>query len=110
MDKYQKRKLFRDGVFERDNRKCKVCGKKEPTDSSFDSHLAAHHITDRNKMPNGGYVLSNGISLCSDCHWKAEEFHMCGLSADGYHPDDLYKIINSSYEEARKDSENLTPV
>lgn len=26
--------------------------------------LDAHHITDRNEMPNGGYVPENGISLC----------------------------------------------
>lgn len=107
MNKYQRRSLFRVGVFERDNRKCRMCGKREPTDSSFDSHLDAHHITDRKEMPNGGYTLSNGITLCSDCHWKAEQFHMCGRPVDGYHPDDLYKKIGSSYEDARKDSENL---
>jgi 5-methylcytosine-specific restriction endonuclease McrA len=101
MNKYQKRNLFREGVFERDSRKCKICGNKEKLD--------AHHITDRHEMPNGGYVLSNGISLCEDCHWKAEQYHMTlgNWNEDGFHPDDLYKKIGSSYDIARKDSENL---
>jgi len=103
MDKYQKRNLFREGVFERDGRKCRMCGIK--------GELDAHHITDRHEMPNGGFVLSNGISLCSDCHWKAEQFHMTDGKhyVDGFHPNDLYEKIGSSYEEALKDSENLSP-
>jgi len=100
MNKIQKRTLFREGVFERDNRKCKMCGKKEDLD--------AHHITDRHEISNGGYVLSNGISLCDECHWKAEQYHMTlgKHHVEGFHPDDLYKKINSSYEIACKDSSN----
>ena len=101
MNKYQKRHLFREGVFERDGRKCRMCNNKEKLD--------AHHITDRHEMPNGGYVLNNGISLCPDCHWNAEHFHITHgkWNTDGFHPNDLYKKIGSSYEKARKDSENL---
>src|SRR5208283_2466733 len=101
MNKIQRRNLFREGVFKRDNRKCKICGKR--------GDLDAHHITDRKEMPNGGYVLSNGISLCPDCHWKAEQYHITNGNwcEDGFHPNDLYGIIGLSYDIARKDSEIL---
>jgi hypothetical protein len=71
--------------------------------------LDAHHITDRKLMPNGGYVVSNGISLCADCHIKAEEFHISGGDhVDiGWAPVDLYKRINSSFQRAFIDSEKL---
>ena len=55
--------------------------------------LDAHHITDRNLMPNGGYTLANGISLCPPCHEKAEVFHSTGTALPGFSPDDLYRII-----------------
>lgn len=61
--------------------------------------MDAHHITDRNEMPNGGYVKENGITLCKEkCHMKAEKFHMTGGKEweDGFHPDDLYEKIDSS--------------
>lgn len=58
------RERFRDAVFKRDNHKCRVCFEKN-------SKLDAHHITDRNEMPNGGYCKENGISLCESCHEKA---------------------------------------
>ena len=88
----QWRKDFRNGVFSRDNNFCKACGK---------SVQDAHHITDRHEMPNGGYVLSNGISLCGDCHIKAETNQV------GYSTKDLYILIKSSYEKAFVDSNNL---
>ena len=43
------RSKFRKDVFERDNHQCKMCAKKG-------CELDAHHIVDRNDMPNGGYV------------------------------------------------------
>lgn len=86
------RKSFRENVFSRDNNKCKICSSK--------SNLDAHHITDRHLLINDGYVISNGITLCDICHLKAEKFHMTdGVSWEkGFHPVDLYKIINSSIE------------
>jgi predicted restriction endonuclease len=88
------RETFRETVFERDNHACKCCG---DTDD-----LAAHHITDRTLMPNGGYHMTNGITLCPSCHNDAEMFHV----SDGeewmadMHPNDLYKLIDSDYETA----------
>lgn len=88
------RENFRNAVFKRDGHKCRVCKKA--------GELDAHHITDRTEMPNGGYVKENGISLCPECHLKAEQFHIYGgkIYETGYHPDDLYKLINSSKEKA----------
>ena len=63
-----------------------------------ETELDVHHITDRNEMPNGGYVKENGISLCSECHLKAEEFHQTGISHPGYSPEDLYQKIGSTKE------------
>jgi hypothetical protein len=59
-------------------------------------------------MPNGGYVKENGISLCPDCHQKAEVYHSTGTALEGFAPDDLYKKINSSYEKAVEASNKLS--
>lgn len=100
MNKKQIRQKFRDEVFKRDHLKCRVCN-TQLTEQSAD----AHHITDRTEMPYQGYSLSNGITLCSACHMKAEEFHINeGLAwVGGMHPDDLYRLIGSSYERAHTD-------
>lgn len=90
------REGFREAVFARDHHVCKIpgCGKRA---------VDAHHITDRNEMPNGGYVKQNGISLCSDDHLKAEIYHSTDHKEwpEGFHPNDLYRLIGSSYESAR---------
>ena len=91
--KKQIRAAFRDAVFKRDGHKCRMCG-----DAS--KPLDAHHITDRNEMPAGGYVPENGISLCPECHEKAEEFHRTGVALLGFSPADLYLKIRSSKEQA----------
>lgn len=95
------RREFREAVFYRDMHCCVICRYKEDLD--------AHHITDRKEMPNGGYVASNGISLCPVCHEKAEKFHITGGKSwePGMHPNDLYELIESSKEQAIKDSEAL---
>jgi 5-methylcytosine-specific restriction endonuclease McrA len=89
--KKEVRKKFRTDVFTRDGNHCKCCPSKS-------TDLDAHHITDRNDMPFGGYVLENGITLCKECHIKSEKYHQTeGREfVIGYHPDDLYKLINSS--------------
>ena len=53
-------------------------------------------------MPNSGYAVENGIALCPIHHMLAEQFHIThGQEWEkGFHPDDLYKLINSSKEEA----------
>lgn len=100
--KQQIRQKFRDDVFERDDHKCKCCG-------ANDVKLDAHHIVDRNEMPNGGYVKENGITLCKLCHKKAEVWHESDgkVWEEGFHPIDLYNLIGSNVSEATQASERL---
>ena len=108
MTKKQKiREDFRNSVFKRDGNKCKLCGNKT-------AKLDAHHIWNREDMPNGGYVKENGITLCDQedgCHVKVEKFYMSDLlktdTENQLHPNNLYKLIGSSYELAVKKSELL---
>ena len=92
--KHLVRDAFRKAVFDRDRHQCVMCGTKT-------TKLDAHHIVDRHEMPNGGYVLENGISLCDQpdgCHEKAEAFHKGVPVPQGYRPEDLYMRIGSSYD------------
>ncbi len=92
-DKKKIRQAFRDAVFSRDNNCCKVCGSNK-------GKLDAHHITPRTNIANGGYVLENGVSLCANCHEKAEEYYKTGTIILGYSPEELYNLIDSSVEKA----------
>lgn len=94
------RAKFREVVFKRDNNKCRVC-------KASGVKLDAHHIVDRNELPNGGYVLENGISLCEPCHAKAEHYHATGEAFPGFHPDDLYILIGSTRDKAEAASLKL---
>jgi hypothetical protein len=99
MGKKDIRKNFRVSVFKRDYNRCAVC--------MTSTNITAHHITDRNDIPNGGYVKENGISLCEVCHILAEQFHISDGEhwEPGFHPDDLYSIVDSSKELAFKRAE-----
>lgn len=99
------RAAFRTAVFTRDKHQCRMCGWKPATG---DEGLDAHHITDRNELPNGGYVKENGISLCADYHIKAELFHSTGEPYPGYSPTDLYFKVGSSYNIALTASRKLS--
>jgi 5-methylcytosine-specific restriction endonuclease McrA len=105
MNKKRIRQAFRDSVFKRDNYTCKICGAKGTKET-----LNAHHITDRNEMPNGGYVKENGITVCEgECHLLCERYHMnCAEKwSEGIHPNDLYFLIGSSIELATTESKKL---
>jgi len=113
-NKKQIRSEFRRKCYVRDGYRCAVCGLKSSPAKAGDD-LDVHHITDRSKMPNGGYVKENGICLCSDrsenqlncCHLKAEQFHIKNVSIPGYSPEELYVKIGSSYDAAVVASEKL---
>lgn len=100
-EKKKIRANFRSAVFSRDGHKCRKCGAT--------GELDAHHITDRSFMPSGGYVKENGISLCAECHLKAEAWHISQQMqwVEGYHPNELYRLIGSSYEDALRASSSL---
>jgi hypothetical protein len=53
---------FRNAVFKRDGC-CVYCGCP---------YQDAHHIIERRLFSDGGYYLDNGVSLCGECHIKAE--------------------------------------
>ena len=94
------RQNFRESVFGRDGYKCVFCDITETLD--------AHHITDRKEMTNGGYVASNGISLCHEHHMLVEDWHVYGeVIEERYHPNNLYQMVGSSYEKAYLDSLKL---
>lgn len=57
------RDAFREGVFERDDHKCVVCGAPA---------VDAHHIIERRLFPDGGYYLDNGASVCETHHLECE--------------------------------------
>jgi|ERR1035437_4606537 hypothetical protein len=100
MNKKEIRFLFKQKVFKRDDYSCAYCNKHYGIDNA-NEFLDAHHITNREEMPNGGYVVENGISLCKlDCHIKAEKFHITNHMEweEGLHPDELYSRIKSSKE------------
>lgn len=54
---------WRKNVFERDDYTCQMCGKKGGT-------LNAHHIKSFKKYPKLRLKLSNGVTLCDECHRK----------------------------------------
>ena len=87
------REIFRYACAKRDKHKCRCCGSTEG--------LTAHHISPRNQMPNGGYVPENGITVCPECHLKAEYFY--GKAHDHawlyleFTPHELYRLIGSSF-------------
>lgn len=108
--KKQIRSEFRKAVFTRDNYTCRCCGIKGQDRQEGDKGLPdldSHHVTPREKLPNGGYVKENGISLCDDCHVKAEDWLQNGDGAPGFDPESLYQLIGSSFEEAVEASEKL---
>jgi 5-methylcytosine-specific restriction endonuclease McrA len=102
------RAAFRSAVFNRDKHRCRVCGEPgKDRQTGLSPHkepaveLDAHHICDRHLIIHGGYVEENGISVCDECHLKAESHWAEGATpAPGFSPEDLYKLIGSSYEEA----------
>ncbi len=122
MSKKNIREKFRNDVFKRDNYTCKICG-YGPFEIRSSEIFDAHHITDRSLMPNGGYVKENGITVCKDvresdpdyelpllsCHMRCEQYHISNGEQweDNLHPDDLYRIVDSTLELATNKSENL---
>ena len=54
---------WRTKVFERDNYTCQKCGAK-----GNKVYLTAHHIKSWTHYPKLRFLLSNGLTLCEDCH------------------------------------------
>ena len=111
MSKREIRAAFRKAVFTRDRFRCRCCGVEGADRQAGASPLPAldaHHITSRDLLPNGGYVVENGISLCADCHVKAEVHWSTGTPLPGFAPADLYRLIGSTPEAAESASRRLS--
>lgn len=55
-------KDWRIAVFERDGYTCKICG------DSKGGNLNAHHIKSYSKFPELRLDISNGVTVCKNCH------------------------------------------
>ena len=59
-------------VYKRDEFTCQLCG------STKSGNFNAHHIKKLAKHPDLAFDISNGVTLCVDCHkevtWKEEQF------------------------------------
>ena len=108
MEKSKKKLLrsqFRTAVFTRDKHRCRCCGTAGSDRQSLEEDsvaLDAHHITNRKKFLNGGYVKENGITVCDDCHLLVEEFLTNGHGDPKHDPVNLYIMIGSSLELAHE--------
>lgn len=54
-------KKWREAVYKKDNYTCRQCNKKVP-------NLNAHHIKSWKEYPELRYIISNGVTLCEQCH------------------------------------------
>lgn len=58
---------WRTAVFERDNYTCQMCGERG-------GRLQAHHIKPYKEHPELRHDLSNGQTLCVECHKRTDSF------------------------------------
>ena len=59
---------WRKAVFERDNFECQKCLQKRG------NYITAHHIKSFSKYPKLKYEISNGITLCENCHSDTDNY------------------------------------
>lgn len=69
MTKLLSRDEFRELGFERDNHTCVWC---KATNVKLDFHHSVERREFKAPQELGGYILSNGVSVCSECHLLAE--------------------------------------
>lgn len=75
---------WRKSVYKRDNFKCQCCGSNH--------NLNAHHLYNFSDYVDIRYKLSNGITLCEDCH--------SATIKDSFHY--IYKTRNNTPEQLRE--------
>jgi len=66
-------RLWRKGVFERNNYTCQKCGYNRALDIEIERRdFNPHHIQNFAEYPKLRFVISNGITFCEKCHM---DFH-----------------------------------
>jgi 5-methylcytosine-specific restriction endonuclease McrA len=61
-------KNWRRAVFERDDYTCQDCGIRNEKGLGRTIQMHPHHLKLQSKFPKLRFVISNGITLCNDCH------------------------------------------
>lgn len=69
-------KLWREAVFKRDDFTCQKCNARNGNGKEV--YLEAHHIKSFIKYPKLRYEVTNGLTLCKDCHKKENKRQMKG--------------------------------
>lgn len=79
--KGQEYRKWRSAVFKRDNWTCQECGDRSRQGNRLVIH--AHHIKLLSKFPSLACTVSNGVTLCADCHQKKHKKEkLTGLTAE----------------------------
>lgn len=58
---------WRTSVFERDRYTCQKCGAHNQKGTHVELH--AHHLKNWADNPDSRYIIENGVTLCSSCHY-----------------------------------------
>lgn len=67
-------KIWREAVFKRDNYTCQICGKKSHKGLEKTVILNADHIKPFAYFPDFRFNVSNGRTLCGECHKKTDTY------------------------------------
>lgn len=60
-------KVWRDAVFNRDDYTCQECGDRSGKGHAV--YIHAHHLKPFATFPELRFVVSNGLTLCDECHY-----------------------------------------
>ena len=73
-------KNWRRAVFERDDYTCQECGERNYKGNGKSIWIHPHHIKSRSEYPELQFEISNGITLCRDCHRKTYNYGIKAVS------------------------------